>query len=239
MAIKTFIQNCKDNNIDLIAKTRFKRFSVGDFPREPIYIKIMSKGSQVQTGFEYAPDLILLTIDMLGEDHKFQGEALLTAAKSDPKEDVSAAKFKIKLKKGKKYTLEFDLSGKELKEAIKTLGAKYALLFPKFTADDNIKLKMKGSPPKPGSLKEKFCTLKVTKEHTETLLQTFMPEIKDHKFKKATINIVFNIKDAIIPKEYENDLALARLHAKKQGTISRTIEIDGKEAAKEEFNFEA
>ena len=239
MAIKTFIQNCKDNNIDQIARSRFKRFSVGDFPREPIYIKITSKGSQVQTGFEYAPDLILLTIDMLGEDQNFQGEALLTAAKSDPKEDVETAKFSVKLKKGKKYTLEFDLSGKDLKQAIETLGAKYALLFPKFQANDNIKLKMKGSPPKPGSLKEKFCTLKVSKEYTEALLDTFIPEFKERKFKKATINIVFDIKDAIIPKEYENDLAMARLHAKKKGTIKRTIEIDGEEKSSEEFNFEA
>ncbi|MBT4604865.1 hypothetical protein HOC01_04450 [archaeon] len=239
MAIKTFIQKINDNQVDDLVHSRFIRFSLGEFEREANLLKVMAKGAQVQTGYEYAPDLIFLALDMLGDSAKIEGEAVLVAAKADPTEDIKTAGFEIKTKKGKKYTLTFNQSAEELRSAVTLLAAKYAFLIPKFKCDESVKLKMKGSPPKPGSIKEKFCTLKVTKEHTETLLNTFLFDSEERKFKKAQIDHVFNIKDVKIPKEYENDFAKARLYAKKVGTIKRTITVDGNELSSTDIKLEA
>ena len=97
----------------------------------------------------------------------------------------------------------------------------------------------KSTPPKPGSVKEKFCTLQVEPKLAAPLLDAFLFDVKERGFKKAEINHTFDIQDVVIPKEYENDYALARLHAKKKGKIKRKITLDGKEILATELDFEA
>ena len=238
MAFKTFLQLATEQSDDALVHSRFTRFSVGEFEREAILIARSKKNLKLQTGYEYANDLAVIAADLLGDSAKISGEAVLVAAKADPTKDIKSAGFKVKANRGKKYTLTFDLTTKELKEAISTLGT-YAFLFSKFNCDSSVKLKMKGTPPKPGSLKEKFCTLQVDPSLAQPILDAFLFDTKERGFKKASINHTFLIEDIVIPKEYENDYALARLHAKKKGKIKRVIEIDGKEVLSKELAFEA
>lgn len=238
MAFKTFVQLATENSTDPLVHGRFTRFSVGDFPREPILIAQTKKNLKIQTGYEYANDLSTIACSLLGDAAQITGEAVLVAAKSDPSADIESAGFTIKANRGKKYTLAFDLSAKELKIAIQTLGT-YAFLFTKFNCDPSVKLKMKSSPPKPGSLKEKFCTLQVDANLKDQILDAFLFDIKEREFKKAEIHHTFLIEDVVIPKEYENDFALARLHAKKKGKIERKIFFDKEELKATELAFEA
>ncbi len=60
------------------------------------------------------------------------------------------------------------------------------------------------------------------------MLLNFYVAGKFAKSKSIDIDITFIIEGAEIPKEYQNDFALARLHAKKKGQIKRVIILDGK-----------
>ncbi|MAG60875.1 hypothetical protein CL619_03760 [archaeon] len=238
MAFKTFLELATESSTDPLVHGRFTKFSVGDFEREAILISQSKKNCKLQTGYEYANDLAFLACQILGDNAQISGEAVLVAAKKDPKQDIDAAGFEVKANRGKKYTLTFDLTAKQLIESIKKLGV-YAFLFSKFNCDTSVKLKMKSTPPKPGSVKEKFCTLQVEPKLAAPLLDAFLFDVKERGFKKAEINHTFDIQDVVIPKEYENDYALARLHAKKKGKIKRKITLDGKEILATELDFEA
>ena len=238
MAFKTFIQLATENSTDPLVHNRFTRFSVGDFPREAVLLAHTKKNLKIQTGYEYANDLALLATQLLGDDSKITGEAVLVAAKADPNADIKEVGFEVKAKRGKKYTLTFDHTAKDLKAAILKLG-NYAFLFSKFNCDSSVKLKMKASPPKPGSIKEKFCTMVVDLDHAPVILDAFLYDVKDRKFKKAEIKHTLDIQDVVIPKEFENDYAKARLHAKKKGQVQRVITIDGKEVLNTKLDFEA
>ena len=98
---------------------------------------------------------------------------------------------------------------------------------------------MKSSPPKPGSLAEKFCTLQVDNNHAAVILDSFLFDTDKRDFKKGQINHTFVIEDIVIPKEYENDFEMARLHAKKKGKVQRKVTFDGEEILSTELPFEA
>ena len=120
-----------------------------------------------------------------------------------------------------------------------TILGTYAFLFSKFNCDSKVNLKMKSTPPKPGSIKEKFCTLKVDSNLEAPVLDIFLFDCKEREFKKASIDHTFIIEDVVIPKKYQDDYALARLHAKKKGKIKRIVTFDGKEILSKELEFEA
>ena len=238
MAFKTFLELATQNSADPLVHSRFTKFSVGDFSREPILISQSKKNCKLQTGYEYANDLMIIAAELLSDNAKVSGEAVLVAAKADPSDDIKAAGFTINSKKGKKYNLQFDLTSKELVDSVKKLGV-YAIIYSKLIFGASVQLKMKGSPPKPGSVKEKFCTLQVEPKLAVAVLDAFLFDVKERSFKKAEINHTFIIEDVVIPKEFQNDFALARLHAKKKGKIQRKVTIDGKEILSTELKFEA
>jgi len=57
-------------------------------------------------------------------------------------------------------------------------------------------------------------------------------------FSKAKIKHTLIIEELVIPKEYMNNPALARVNAKRKGKIKRIIDLDGKTFEKE-IKFEA
>ena len=52
-------------------------------------------------------------------------------------------------------------------------------------------------------------------------------------YKTARILHTYIIQSLDVPAAYKNDLAQARIHAKRVGTILRVLDIDGKETQKE------
>ena len=86
--------------------------------------------------------------------------------------------------------------------------------------------------PKPGKdLKKNFCKAKFPLE--------LLDKITNEEFKKKLeISHTFVIENIEVPKEYENDPALARLNALRKGKIIRKITLDGEEKTKE-FPLEA
>jgi hypothetical protein len=239
MKAKNFIHKISLNEIDESIHQKFIRFSLGEFVRESILIKKTAKALQVQTGAEYAVDLMLMCTELLADENPtLTGDGVITSSKKNLNSEIEAAGFNVKASRGKKYTVTFELTAKEFKEALEKMTDYFVLV--KFTVPD-VMLKMKMSLPKPGSISEKFATLKVDNKYAEAVAKNFLFDIAEGfdvtKFKSAEVKQTFFIEDVEIPKEYQDDFALARLHAKKKGKIKRTVIVDGEEKKSYEIEF--
>jgi hypothetical protein len=225
MVVKNFIQKINDKEIDAYVHNRFIRFSVGEYPREKVLIKRAKESVQVQTGADFANDLFFLSADILaGKDVTLSGEGTIVSSNKSLNAEIESVGFVIKAQRGKKYTIGFDFTPEQLKTAIESM--KNHLFLMKFKID-GFDLKMKLGLPKPGSIKEKFATLKVNNEYGNAILDNFLFDVDNRDFKSAEINHTFFIDGAQIPDEYKDDFKLARLHAKKVGKIHRVVSVDG------------
>lgn len=239
MKATNFIHKISINEIDESVHQKFIRFSLGEFVRESILIKKTAKALQVQTGAEYAVDLMLMCTELLVEDNPtLSGDGVITSSKKNLDSEIESAGFKVKASRGKKYTVTFELTAKKFKEALEKMSDYFVLV--KFIVPD-VMLKMKMSLPKPGSISEKFATLKVDNKYADLVFKDFLFDVADNfdvnKIKSAEVKQTFVIEDVEIPKEYQNDFALARLHAKKKGKIKRTVIVDGEEKKSYEMEF--
>jgi len=173
---------------------------------------------------------------LAGKDIVLTGDGALVTSNKSAQSDIEAAGFKVKSSRGKKYTLTFSSSPDDLKKGLDAL-SKYIVLI-KFKTE-GIEIKGKLSPPKPGSIKEKFATLKVDKEYQGALLKFALFDVDASSVKKnAEIKSTLFIDDVVIPDEYKDDYVAARLHAKKKGKIKRVITIDGTEVKSYDIPFE-
>ncbi len=238
MVVKSFVQKIVDKKVDDLVHKRFTRFSVGEYPREAVLIKKTSKGVQMQAGFEWTTDLYYLVAELLaGSGVTLKGDGAMVTANKSAHKEIQNAGFAVKSSRGKKYTITFELSPEDLKKGLDALKDYIVLI--KFKVD-GLELKGKLSPPKPGSITEKFVTLKVSKDYADALLSFALFDVDASLVKKsAEVQSTFLIDDVVIPKEYENDFAAARLHAKKKGKIVRKISIDKEEVKSYEIKFEA
>ncbi|MCD4760032.1 hypothetical protein K8R33_04030 [archaeon] len=143
-------------------------------------------------------------------------------------ENIDKISIKGKVIQSKKKD-EFDkeISGEELKELCeKNTFVLLNLTFGEYSVEVGKTI------PKPGSaLKKNFCKCILP----ITLLNNFT-DLKD--FKKLEISHTFVIEEVIVPEEYKNDFAQARIHAKRKGKLIRKIVLDKKESQKE-IEFEA
>jgi len=127
----------------------------------------------------------------------------------------------------KKEEVDKTVTGEELKKICEE--NPFVLLNLEFR---DYSVKVGKSLPKPGNkLKENFCKCILPSKFAKEF-------VSQENFKKAIIKHTFIIEDIIVPKEYENDPAMARKMAKRKGKIIREEEID-KKIEKSEINFEA
>ena len=48
------------------------------------------------------------------------------------------------------------------------------------------------------------------------------------------VSHTYVIKEMVVPEEYKNDFAAARIHAKRMGVIRRVVEVDGEKVIEKE-----
>ena len=213
----TFIRKIMEGNMDKQVHNIFSRFSVGEYDREHVYIT-NSKNLKVQTGFEYALDLYRMLIK--DQHGMVSGKGVIQSSKKIEQE-ISAAGVDIKSSRGKKYTVEFELDVAAFERMLDEL-SDYFLMFT--CSINERKLAVKTALPKPGSLKEKLCTLKIPKD--DSIIHAFLPDV-NLVGKKIEVATVYEITDIEIPEEYKDDFAMARKMAKRKGRVKRSITVDG------------
>lgn len=197
-----FIKKIFNKITDEDIHKQFTRFSKGEFPSRAV-MKITVSKESFKMNFSY--DLLKDVIE-------------LTATQID-KAEVTG-----KLIKGKKKTeISSTVSAEELKKLCEEND--FVLLD---LVSSSVTIKCKKSLPKPGKIPDtKFASATLPL----ILLKEFVFDI-DEKFKQALIAHIVNITDIIIPEEYKNNPEQARIHAKRKGTITRILDIDGKHEEK-------
>jgi len=198
----TFIKKIFNNIIDEDVHHQFTRFSKGEFPNRA-RMKITVTKDQFK---------IYASYDLLKDIAKL-------IANNSAKADITG-----KIIKGKKKSeITSSVSGEELKR----ICDENDFVLVDITAP-GFALKCKKSLPKPGrELNEKFASA--------VLPTKFLNEfVFDHSgtFTQAIISHTFLITDIIIPEEYKNNPEQARIHAKRKGTITRILDVDGKHEEK-------
>jgi len=223
-----FIKNIINNNIDEYTHMKFVRFSKGTFVREPFKIKVMGTGIQIKSGFEYL-DVLFGLIAKLNQDTAFISGTMVT--KKDIKEELASLEIEPEKITGKKYTLKEDMDADKLRNFFDRFKNTFLLLSIK---GKDYSFSCKKSVPKPGKPVEDFCSAKFKKSDLEVLKDEFLFDSKDD-FKEAVINHIYTIIGFEIPKEADTPEKM-RLMAKRVGTLTREVILDGK-VSKSEFDL--
>jgi len=97
------------------------------------------------------------------------------------------------------------------------------------SSDNNSNLKTKKKSPKPGSKPDQnFCSAVLDSSLTDAIMDEVCFDIDVKNFEEIKISHRYIIKELLIPEEYKENLALARIYAKRRGIIERLVEINGK-----------
>ncbi|RME55523.1 hypothetical protein D6777_00340 [Candidatus Woesearchaeota archaeon] len=216
------IKKIFNNEVDEVVHHKFTRYGKGEFERFLIKVK-KGKSLQLNTSWDWSNDLFELVAFNVSEDVDLSGKVI---AGRDFESELSLEPVKYS-KRGKLYTAEFKCkaSPSQLQELYEKFKLNFILLKVK---SSSFKLSCGSSLPKPGGeIKDNFCKATLPLD----LLDEFVWESSD--FKVATIVHKFKIEDIVIPDEYKNDPAMARLKGKRVGTLTRSLDLDGKESSED------
>ena len=211
-----FITKIFNGKTDASVHSHFVRYSLGEYTPKAV-VKI--KGSKIVTSFEYVNDFLTVIGEHAKGDVTVDGKIFL-------KKNMEAP-FSLNNKKGYFIgEINQKLSPQKLKEWVDMYGADGYLLLN--VQGDGVTLKTKTAPHNPkGKYDEAFCKVTVSGVLKDIFLKDIL--FDSPVGKEVSITHTFQITDIIIPKEYEHDMALARIHAKRKGKVIRTVVVDGKE----------
>src|SRR3989338_6130226 len=220
-----FIKKLFENKTDESVHRQFERYSKGTFEdRALVEIDKRKNNLKIKTSFEFANEFVLFLASKIKDTAHVSGVII-----TNNKELKDKVKFEIadvtQFAGIKKFQIATDISKDDLLDAMnKFPNALFLLTFN--TEYGSLTTKQKSpKSAKAGADKEAkadFCTF-----NTE-----------DKNFYKAKVKHTFIIEELVVPKEYANDPALARVKAKRKGKIKRFVEVDGN-SYEQEIKFEA
>lgn len=222
----SFIKKIFSEKTDDSVHTQFVRFSIGDYyPRAAMKIKT-GNVIKFSSGFEYGNDFVRFIAENVTGEVDVSGKIY---AKKDFTSELVDSKEK---KKGFFIGLvSRKMPAKDLVKIINTFDADtYFLLNVK---SNDAELKISQSPHNPrGKYKEDFCKFIVKGDLAKKAFAEFAFDVPGMA-KEILIKHRFLIDDVQIPKEFEKDLVLARIMARRVGKVVRELTYDGKEEKKE------
>jgi hypothetical protein len=227
-----FIKKIFENKIDEKVHNQFTKFGPGTFENRALLdIRITAKAIKIKTSPEFTNELVELLANTIKEKVPVKG--IIFASKNLTEE--SSIEFKeVKNAMGvKKHIVDSELT----KEQILELCEKFPFNPISLSFETEYgKLKVKEKAPKApkagkGDKKPKadYCVLTTT---DKAILNNYTFDIQE-PFKKAFIQHTVIIDEIIVPEEYKNDFAKARIMAKRKGKLIRILTVDEKESKKE------
>ncbi len=230
-----FIRKITEGKSDEWVKRQFTRYGMGIYEQKAVLqISKGKKGASISTSFEFAPDFAYALADSVKIKTHVTGGIITTQKLNEADAGFPFAGMK-QFAGVKTFLIDTDLT----KAQIQGVFGKYpsALILLSFKTDaGELKTKVKNpKSAKPGNKeseelpKADFCRFKTTDMKIVEDMAFDVP--KD--FTKVFIFHTFDIQDLDIPKEYEKDFALARLHAIRKGKLIREIHLGEKKIVKE------
>ncbi len=222
-----FLKKIAENKVDDLVHKKFVRYSRGEFEKEELKIKFGSK-IQMWAGYEYIDIFFQLAANIVEAEVSIKGIIL---AKNNIDNDLSGFGIKPSLVKKVKALIKYQISAKltpdEFRKFVNKFIDNYLLLNLK---SEDIEIKTKTALPKPGTLTEKFVSMKLPKKYEAMIRDEFCFNSKDSE---VTVKHKYFITEIDIPKQYENDPEKARLEARRKGKL--IIDVNGK---KSEFKLD-
>lgn len=225
-----FIHKLATGNSDALSHLQFEKFSRGVFSnRAIVQCKNSPKGYSIATTHEYANEFVRFLAGKLGERKTKVSGVIVSTKPLPPNISYESISQFMGIKK---YSIEKELSGRELIQICDTVPRAFIGL--SFSFEDN-ELKIKPKAPKsakPGSdskdgPKVDFCKLKT--RNAEVVKDLFF-DIGE--FKQAEVNHDFVIEQIITPSD-EPDPVKMREKAIRKGKIVRKLVVDGVSTVKE------
>jgi hypothetical protein len=232
-----FIKNLFNKTIDDEVHRQFKRFSKGEFKNRALVEITNSSNVKIKTSFEFTNDLVRFMASNSEGNIRISGGIITTAKDFSEKTGIEIASMK-QFQGVRTYLINSEMNKEIIIDAMKKYpDAIFCLSFSSSYGD----LKIKVKAPKSGKSgkddeapKADYCVL-TTKD--KSVLEEFGFDIMA-SFKKCNISHSFIINELVVPDEYKNDFALARIHARRKGKVIRILKVDDKEIISE-AEFEA
>jgi hypothetical protein len=200
--------------------SKFVKYSKGTFSGPMISVKKTGNALKINGSYEYADALVGVVLKASSGKISAAGTIF---SKNEIKTDLAS---KTKKKLGVYIT---EIKGESDAKALMDLyNANKEATFYLNLASDKAKLKTKTKPPKPGSQKdEEFFTATLDAGMAEAIANDVCFDCGKKDYKEMKVSHEFTINELVIPDQYKSDAAKARLNAKRKGTITRKIEVDG------------
>ena len=209
---------------------KFVKYSKGTFAGPVISVKKAGNNLKINGSYEYADTLTGIILKASAGKITAAGTIF---SKSEIKSDLVS---KTKKKLGVYIT---EIKGEaDAKVLLELYNANKEATFYLNLVSDKAKLKTKTKPPKPGSKKdEEFFTATLDAGMADAVANDVCFDCGKKDYKEMNVSHEFTISEIVIPEQYKNDAAKARLNAKRKGTITRKTEVDGvvKETRKDLF----
>ncbi len=236
----SFIKKIFDKDITEEVHNAFTRYSLGEFVKEPFFVKMAKKTFTLQSGFEYLNFLQKFLAENLKGEVEIEG-VIESVNDLSPKLNALGLQFSEKRRFGKSGT-KFVLDQQTVqvdtyKRLVDELFSEYLLFNVSF---DGGKLKVKKqTTPKLGSPTEKFVTLKAPHALLDPLSRDYLFDIDVKPFKELTVQQTYTIEDIEVDEKLlEQDANLARKKAVRKGEISRKVVVDGDVVKDYKIKFE-
>ena len=227
-----FIKKLFNNKSDEKVHNQFTKFGPGTFENKALLdINIMVKAVKIKTSPEFTNELVEFLANTIKDKVKVKG---IIFATKDLTGESSIEFEQIKNVMGvKKHIVDTELTKEQILEACSKFP--YNSINLSFETEYG-KLKIKEKAPKSGKPgkgdkepKANYCVLTTT---DKSILEDYAFDI-DQPFKKAFIKHTMVIDEIIVPDEYKNDFAKARLNAIRKGKIIRYLTVDEIKSEKE------
>lgn len=216
-----YLRQVVSGGVDEWVHDRFIRYGKGAFDGPVISAEKKGKAVKVSASWEYATSLLGLFSSLEGG---IQVKGMVFAKRNLSGELKDFLKIS-KEKKGKLYSAE--VSGEIEAEALKGL----LLMIPDASilldaTHGKSRLKCKKKLPKPGSGQDdSFASAQLEERLFPLLREEFFFDVEG-EFGKIRVSHKYRI-DELVPPDGVSDSARIRLEAKRKGTLTRTVEVDG------------
>ncbi len=199
---------------------KFVKYSKGAFSGPAVTVKKAGNSLKINGSYEYADTLAGLILRSISGKIGAAGNIL---SKNEIKSGL-AVKSKKKL-----GIYNTEIKGEaDAKELLDLYDSNKEATFYLDLQSDKAKLKTKKKPPRSGSEKdEEFFSATLDASMADAVANGICFDCAKKDYKEMRITHEFTISELVIPEEYKNDPAKARLNAKRRGTIKRKTEVDG------------
>lgn len=234
-----FIKKILDKNITEDVHHAFTRYSIGEFVKEPMTVKIGKKDSTIQAGFEYLNFLHKFVAENASGNVNIEGtiESVKDLSADLQKLGITFEEKRRFGKSGTKFMIASQaITAEKYQKLVDTFFNEYLLCNVTF-ADGLLKVK-KQSTPKLGSPTEKFVTLKIPLNLFAAFKKDYLFDV-DKDFKDLTVEQTYTVKEIKVNEALlAKDANRARKEAKRCGEIKRKVTADGKVMQNYTIKFE-